>query len=84
MKIQDFTIGQAVEYYSHDLGDYRPTWKHGHVCEIEARPHFPLVFIDTTMHDYRPQGKAVEPHRVRPATTECTATAVCQEAPKWD
>jgi len=77
MDMQHLNKGQAVEYYAYsDAGGWR--WRHGHVSDVDNHPRFPAVFIDTTMYDYRPQSAVVEPHRVRPATTECTSTASCQ------
>lgn len=76
--IQNLTPGQAVEYYAYNAADFRWTWEHGHVIDADDHPSYPFVLIDTTMYDYRPQSKAVEPHKVRPATTPCTAVASCQ------
>ena len=75
--IQNLTPSQAVEYYAYNAADFRWTWEHGHVIDADDHPSYPFVLIDTTMYDYRPHGKAVEPHKVRPATTPCTAVASC-------
>lgn len=82
MDIQNLTKDQAVDYYTYSAADYGWTWQHGHVSDVDTHPRFPLVFIDATMYDYRPHSAVVEPHKVRPATTECTAQAICQEAGK--
>jgi len=82
MNTQHLTRGQSVDYYAYSAADYGWAWQHGHVIDVDNDPRYPLVFIDTTMYDYRPQSEAVEPHKVRPATIECTAQASCQEAPR--
>ena len=78
MNIHDFTEGQPVDYLTYNDLHYRWEWQHGHVRSIEDHAFLPLVFIDTTMYDYRPSSEAMEPHKVRPATTECGAQASCQ------
>jgi len=79
MKLHEFHEGQAVDYYAYSVDGYLQKWQHGHISGIDDDPRFPLIFIDVTVYDYRPDGKAVEPDKVRPATTQCTAQASCQE-----
>ena len=78
MKIQDLTIGQAVDYYSTSIAiGVGPTWEHGHIVAIDNHPYCPTVSIDATMYDYRPETQVVELHKIRPANTECTSVASC-------
>lgn len=76
MDIQDCIAGQAIDYRAGGR------WWHGHVIETDDHEHYPLVMVDSTVYDYRPQTQAVEPEEVRPAATECDARAACQQRPK--
>ena len=82
MDIYTPTTGQAIDYRRYSIGTMRWEWHHGHIVDIDTDPYQPLVFIDATIYDYRPEHEAVEPEKLRPTTTDCTAQAICQEARK--
>jgi len=82
MDIYTLTIGQAIDYRRYSIGTMRWEWHHGHIVDIDTDPYQPLVFIDATIYDYRPEHEAVEPEKLRPTTTDCTTQAICQEARK--
>lgn len=73
MNIQDCTVGQAIDYR---IGRH---WLHGHVIKTDDNEHCPMVSVDATVYDYRPQIDVVSPLNIRAATTDCTGRAVCQE-----
>lgn len=73
MSIQDYNIGQAIDYRT------GTRWQHGHICKIDDNDYCPMVTVDSTIYDYRPHVEVVAPESIRPAATECTSGAVCQE-----